>query len=462
MSMSGSAIAGLCRLRFRAPETTFELAVPADVQLADLLPTVLGYAGADLEEKGLEHGGWVLQKLGGEPLDENRTLDALELHDGDELHLRPRRQAFPPVHFDDLVDGVRTGMQERGDNWRPALTHHFALGLGLVALAGGLALLAMPGPQQLREIAATVVGMLLLLGAVSAARAVGDAIAGTALGAMAIPYLATAGLLLPVGTAGPALTGARLLAGSSAAAGAAVLGLAAVGCSAPFFLGAVVLALLGVISGVLALCGLSAHDSALAVAVVVVVFGALMPSVAFRLSGLRLPALPRNAEELQEEIEPFEASGVLSRSVIADNYLLAFHLVAGLALTASLSLLGTGTSTAARCFTVALSVLLLLHARAIGSIWQRLTVLLPGAYGLALLLAGIALHQSPTGRLGVLAGLVSIASVLLVAAWSVPGKRLLPYWGRAADLLHTLSAVSLVPLGMWAIGVFGKVRGLGG
>jgi len=460
--VSTSAIAGLCRLRFRAPETAFELAVPADVQLADLLPTVLGYAGSDLEEQGLEHGGWVLQRIGGEPLDENRTLDALELHDGDELYLRPRRRALPPVHFDDMVDGIKAGMEQRGDNWRPALTHHFALGLALFALAGGLALLAVPGPHPLRLAAASVTGMLLLLGAISAARALGDAVAGTALGAMAIPYLALAGLLIPTGEPGLALTGARLLAGSSAAAGAAVLALAAVGCSAPFFLGAVVFAVLAVIAGGLALFGLSGHDSALVVAVVVVVFGAFMPSVSFRLSGLRLPALPRNAEELQEEIEPFEAEGVLSRTAIADGYLLAFHLVVGLALTASLSVLGTGTSTGARGFSFALSVLLLLHARAIGGIWQRLSVLLPGTYGLALLFAGLAVNQSPTGRVSALAGLLAVAVMLLVVAWSVPGKRLLPYWGHAADLLHTLSALGLVPLGLWAVGVFGRVRGLGG
>lgn len=81
--MTNSAVAGLCRLRFHTPQAAFELAVPADVPLADLLPAVLSYAGGELAEQGLDHGGWVLQRLGDEPLDEEQSADALELRDGD-------------------------------------------------------------------------------------------------------------------------------------------------------------------------------------------------------------------------------------------------------------------------------------------------------------------------------------------------------------------------------------------
>ncbi len=460
--MHTSAVAGLCRLRFHAPGSAFELAVPADVPLADLLPAVIGYAGPELDEQGLDHGGWVLQNLGGDPLDEELTADALGLRDGDELYLRPRRAALPPVHFDDMVDGVATGMQERGDSWRPVLTHHLAVGLSLLALLGGVALLALPGSAQLRELAAAVTGLLLLLGAFSASRAMGDAGAGTALAATAVPYFALAGVLLPTGPAGAELTGARLLAGASAAAGAAVLGLAAVACSAPLFLGLGVFALLGVLAGALALAGLSAEQSAAAVAVVVVLFGTFVPSVAFRLSGLRLPALPRNADELQEDIEPFEATGVLDRSRLADGYLTAFYLTFGAACAGALTLVAFGSGWPAIALAGSLSVLLLLHSRAIGSIPQRLAVLVPGAYGVTLLAVRLTLGQPTGGRLLTLAGLLALATVLLVVAWTVPGRRLLPYWGRAADLLHTLSAIALLPLSLLVVGVYHTLRAMNG
>lgn len=208
--MSGGAVAGLCRLRFRGPLKVVELSVPSDVPLGDLLPTVVGFSGKDgedLAEEAVEAGGWVLQRLGAEPLDEELSAEALGLKDGEELQLRHRRDTMPLVHFDDLVDGIATGLRERGDSWRPALTHHLALAVALLALAGGIALLALPGPDQPRITAAAVTGVLLLLCAGSASRAVGDAGAGTALGAAAVPYLALAGALLPDGSGDPTATG---------------------------------------------------------------------------------------------------------------------------------------------------------------------------------------------------------------------------------------------------------------
>ncbi|GAB7186954.1 type VII secretion integral membrane protein EccD [Kitasatospora sp. Ki12] len=460
--MSSSVVAGLCRLRFHAPEAVFELSVPADVPLADLLPAILGHAGPDLAEEGLEHGGWVLQRLGEDPLDEERSAESLGLHDGDALYLRERHGTLPPVHFDDLVDGVATGMNERGDTWRPGLTRILALALALTALAAGWVLLALPGPAAPREAAAAAVALLLLLGAASASRAMADAGAGAALGAAAVPYLALAALLLPSGPGGDDLLGARVLAASSAGAGVAVLALAAVGAAAPLFLGVALVALLGVVSGVLVLAGLTPAQLVAVVAVVAVLVGAFVPSTAFRLSGLRLPMLPRNAEELQENIEPVPAEAVLPRALVADDYLMALHTAVGLVCAACLAVLPFADGWAGPAEAAALSLLLLLHGRAVGSIRQRLAVLLPGVLGALVLLTRAATTASATGRLALVGGLLTVAVALLVVAWTVPGRRLLPYWGRLADILHTLCALALLPLALQACGVYHALRGLAG
>ncbi|MFD9355127.1 EsaB/YukD family protein [Streptomyces sp. NPDC060031] len=111
-------------MRFHGPLKVVELSVPSDVPLADLLATVIGFSGDELAEEAVEAGGWVLQRLGAE---------ALGLKDGEDLHLRHRRDTMPLVHFDDLVDGISTGPRDRGDSWRPALTHHLALALALLS-----------------------------------------------------------------------------------------------------------------------------------------------------------------------------------------------------------------------------------------------------------------------------------------------------------------------------------------
>ncbi|MGW4544010.1 EsaB/YukD family protein, partial [Streptomyces chartreusis] len=50
--MTDSAVAELCRLTVRAPSVSVDLAVPADVPVADLLPTLLRYVGEEAEEAG--------------------------------------------------------------------------------------------------------------------------------------------------------------------------------------------------------------------------------------------------------------------------------------------------------------------------------------------------------------------------------------------------------------------------
>ncbi|MFG2848174.1 type VII secretion integral membrane protein EccD [Kitasatospora sp. NPDC048296] len=455
--MSGGAVAGLCRLRFRAPDSAFELAVPSDVVLADLLPAVLAHAGAEVEEAGAEHSGWVLQRVGEEPLDEELTLDALGLRDGQELFLRPRTAELPPVHFDDLVDGVRSGMLERRDSWRPALTHHLAVASALTALAGGLALLLQPGPAQLRCAAAAVVAVLLLVGAGGATRTVGDSAAGTALGAAAIGYAVTAAALVP------GLNGTdRLLSGGSAAAGATVLALAVVGASAPFFLSVLFAGLVALGAGVLALRDVPPGHSAAILACAAVLSGAFAPGLAFKLAGLRVPALPRNAEELQEDIEPFPAADVLARGDVADGYLTGFLGSIGLVGAACLTLLAGADGWGPAATAADLAALLLLHAREIGSLWQRLAVLLPGLYGLVLLAGRFGLAGGWQDRLTLVAVLLGVAAVLLVVAWTVPGRRLLPYWGRAADLLHSLTAFALLPLALQTLGFYHLMRGMAG
>ncbi|MFE7559386.1 type VII secretion integral membrane protein EccD [Kitasatospora sp. NPDC057500] len=453
-----TAATGLVRLRFRAPGAAFELALPGDVVLADLLPAVLGYAGPDVAESGTEHSGWVLQRLGGAPLDEERTLEELGLTDGEELFLRPGGAALPEVHFDDLVDGVRTGTAARGDSWRPAATHHLALLLAVLTLAGGLLLLALPGPEGPRCAAAAVVAVLLLAGGAAAARLIGDSPAGTALAAAGACHAAAAAALAP-GVTGPA----RLLAGGSAAVGATVVALALVG-AGPFFAGLLVAAALALAAGALAAGGVGTTETAAAVAAGAVLFGAFVPALAFKLAGLRLPALPRNADELQEEIEPFPADDVLARSLVADGYLAGFFVAVGSACAITLTVLalardgGWGSTAMA----ADLSVLVLLHARDIGGLRQRLAMLLPGALGLGLLAVRTGWDAAPGGRLGVFAALAVAATGLCAAAWTVPGRRLLPYWGRIGDILHSLAAITLLPLALQVFGFYGAMRGLAG
>ncbi|WP_055690797.1 type VII secretion integral membrane protein EccD [Streptomyces prasinus] len=465
--MTDIQAASLCRVTVRAPARTVDLAVPSDVPVADLLPTVIGYGGDDLEEAGLEHGGWVLQRLGGPPLDPESTLDSLGLRDGEELHLRPRTEALPEVHLDDLVDGISGTMQQRPHGWSPEAGRRLLLGLAVVTLALGMVLLALPGTEGwIRAVAAGAAGLLLLAGAGSATRAVGDAGAGSALGLMVGPYFALAGWLLPGGDLGgadgEAVLGARLLAASAAGGAGAVLALAAVGVYPALFIGVACVAAAGALGAALITLDLAPDQAAGVVAVAVVLFGGFVPSLSFRLSGMRMPPLPTNVQQLQQGIDPYPASDVEARSTLADDWMTALYGAIGLVCLPCLVALVTDPGLAEILTVVALSLLLLLHSRGLGNVRQRLALTTAGAWGAVLLLSVSVRSLGPTDRLTLTAGLMGLAAALAIASWTVPGRRLVPYWGRAAELLHSLAAISILPLTLWSMGVYGLLRGING
>jgi type VII secretion integral membrane protein EccD len=465
--MSTSSAADLCRLTVRAPAKTIDLAVPADVPVADLLPAVLGYGGDDLGETGMEHEGWVLQRLGGPPLDEDATLESLDLHDGDTLYLRPRTEALPEVRLDDLVDGISTTMKDSPYGWSAQASRRLLRGVAVFVMVAVLGVLALPsGPAEQRVIAAGAAALLLLAGAAAASRAVGDAATAALLGVMAGPFLILAGWLLPGGRlSGPdgfAVAGARLLAASAAEAGGAVLALALVAAYTSLFVGATVLAVAGALGGALMMvAGLPPEEAAAVVALLAVVFGAFVPAMSFRLSGLRMPPLPTTPDQLQDGIEPRSPKAVAARAVLADGWMTGMYGTVGLACMACLTALAHDDDLAQLVMAAALSLLLVLHSRGLGNVWQRLSLALPGVWGAATIVTVEVARTGPTGRVLIAVGLMAVTAALLIAGWTVPGRRLVPYWGRAAELLQSLVAIGMLPLTLWVLGVYGELRAIG-
>ncbi|MFE3475520.1 type VII secretion integral membrane protein EccD [Streptomyces bacillaris] len=468
--MTDSAVAETCRLTVRAPSVTIDLAVPVDVPVADLLPTLLRYVGEEAEEAGLDHAGWVLQRLGDAPLDEETTLAGAGLADGAVLHLRPHTEALPEARLDDLVDGIAETVGRRLHTWHAGAARGLLVGTALATVAAALVLVFWPGvtdSTDIRAACATVAGVLLLAGAGTASRAIGDRLSATALGLLVAPCFALVGWVLPGGDlAGPdaaQVVGARLLAAGAAAAGGAVLALAATAVGAPALLATAVVAVATAISG--ALMGYSGLDVPAAVALVATVValaaGAVAP-FAFKLAGMRMPALPSSAGQLQEGIDPYAGDEVAERTELAGRWVTALFAATGTVAAAALTVLAHTPDLPETLTALALSLLLLLHARGLIDIGQRLTLVVPGIWGLLLLARAWAVDSDADGRLVVFAVLLAAAAGLVTASWVVPGRRMLPYWGRAAELAHTGLAVALLPFALWVAGLFGWLRGLFG
>jgi type VII secretion integral membrane protein EccD len=200
---------------------------------------------------------------------------------------------------------------------------------------------------------------------------------------------------------------------------------------------------------------------ALVATVIVLAAGAVVP-FAFKLAGMRMPALPSSASQLQEGIEPYAGDEVAERTELAGRWVTALFAATGTVAAAALVVLAERPGLPEVLTASALSLLLLLHCRGLVHIAQRLTLAVPGIAGLLLLARAWALDSDADGRAVVFAVLLGAAAALVIAAWTVPGRRVLPYWGRAAELAHTGFAVALLPLSLWVAGLFGWLRGLFG
>ncbi|MFE6894450.1 type VII secretion integral membrane protein EccD [Streptomyces sp. NPDC057694] len=467
--MSEGTLAGVCRVRIRAPEKILDLTLPSDIPLADLLPVVVGQAGEQLEEEGLEHGGWVLQRIGGEPLDPEGTPDTHDLRDGESLLLRPAYEALPAVRFDNLVDAVSATVRELPHPWTPGAARWTLRMMTVAALLACAVVLLLPGDTASRVALASGAALLALAGAGAAARVLDDPPGGVLLGLTSCLLLGLTGVLL-TGAGDPGSdpashtrTGAQLLAGSALAGVGAALALTVVAGYAVVFAAAAVLCVAGVVGGTL-MIALDVPFSAAAggVAVVVVVFGSFVPRLSFSLSGLRLPPLPTTPEQLQEGIEPYPGEEIAARAAATDRWMTGFSVSAGAVCALCMAGLARRPEPPQLVTCALLALLLALHSRSLGTSWQRLALAVPALLGPLLAAVELAASRDAGNRLAVSAALLSAAAGLAIASWTVPGRRLLPHWGRAGDLLQSVTAFALLPAALWCLDVYQTLRSANG
>lgn len=131
--------AAYCRVTVLAPRTRCDVALPADVPVAELVPMVLELVGEPLF--GVRPQPWRLLGIGGGPLPPGSSLDELGVLDGELLRIAPDGHVPPPPVFDDPVDALAVAAG-RGGPGDPRLRSAAAL----LAAAAAAALLAATPP----------------------------------------------------------------------------------------------------------------------------------------------------------------------------------------------------------------------------------------------------------------------------------------------------------------------------
>lgn len=459
--MTSSVVLDSCRLTVISPKLRVDLAVPAQMTVGELLSIVVSKLGREAADEGVAQGGWMLQRAAEPPFDPSSSLSASQIRDGDILHLRTRATRLPEVAFDDVLDAVSTGVLTRTSRWEPIYSLRAAVAFSAALLTVAVVTVLSIGPAwTVPSIVLGVCAVLLAVGAIAVARAFRRAGPAQLTAGFAIAY-ATACGATSVGSTRRLLDfGApQTLVGAAAAVLMAVVLLLVLGTGFAGLVTVTTLALLTALGTAIASgTSLDSAGTAAVIAAAGLALSPVLPLLSFRLSRLPLPAIPTDAADLRRDTATVDAKSILGLAVRADQILTG--LVGGAALAiggSALFLSGRGVSE--YILAVVLGLICLLRARLFTGRGQRILLLVGG--GLALLSAVVAgvVHSHGHTRLlafGVPAVILAIA--LIGVAITLPERRSSPPMARAADIIESILVLSVIPLALGVMGVYGAVR----
>ncbi|MDP9827770.1 type VII secretion integral membrane protein EccD [Kineosporia succinea] len=465
--MPDTSTGELCRLVITGPTSQVDLSVPVHVPLADLLPALLHALGPDLADRGLEHSGWVLQRLGETPLDEDQTVDELGLADGQHLHLRPRSEQIPPLDFDDLIDGIATGLSTRSGLWRPAWTRTAALVTSVATMLVGAATLWFEGGSLARAAFGVVAAVAFLSGAWVAEHRVKDRAVAVVLAGGAVLFgvdgaIGLSGFLELADRTGPAVTmfvAATMLVVTGMAANLIIRPRRIT----PWVTLLLVTTVLTLVTGVLVLLtNLKYVQIATLGLLLAAAVRPYVPNLGFRLCRLRLPELPVVPEDLQKDIDPEPGAEVVDGAATADQLMTALYVGIGLPSAVALVLLAAEPGWLGPCAAAVASIPPLLALRVMTSAWHRLALAVPSVIGIGAIAICAAADANTLGRLLLVTALAAGAATLATLAHTLQLRRLTPVWGRAGDILHVLALAALVPLAIGVLGYYALIRSMVG
>jgi len=462
----------LCRVTIVGPERQVDLAVPLVLPLGGLLPALVQHVvpGGNLDQG--ESGGWILQRLGEDPMAVGETPEELSWHEGERFYLRRSDEILPPVVYDDIADGAATTVSAVRGRWQPEHNARLFVAVAVAVIALLVKVLLNARMEGSTPFVAAVIAVALLAAALGLRRRSDPAVAVTATLASALTAAIAAGSA--VGGLDHGI--ADLLAFETAAVVSAAWAVAVVGGivavthlmtdTRTSLFPALALTLTGLVTVVAVtlerIWTITAVQMAGLVSLLIVLTLAYAPRFAVRAAGLRVPQLPRKASELQFDIVPMGSAEMSRRTFVADQLLTAFFVTAAAVTAGAVPVLIGSDDVFAYLLGVMVVVSVLVRAGAARNVRQRLALVAGGLCGAAALVLWL-LDRLSEGWSAVLAAALTLLLVPIgAAALRSPGRRMLPIWGYLNEWVELLTAVATIPLIAQLFGLFGWAGGLFG
>lgn len=435
-----------------------DLVLPAELEIGEMLPSVVDLVGAQLVGASSGFAGqWLMLRVDGSPLDDSTSLHDNGVSDGDVLLLTAEDSTCEPVFADAthyVVDAFGSAGSDSGWPRRiGAITGLWCAGVGATALAWP----GHPAPAN-RAIAAAIVALVSTVAAMVMSRVDGDPLPTSALGLTAAGFGAVAGyLMVPGGPAPPNF----FLAAAICASLSAVLHHATSG-GTTLFAGVTALSTTAALAAAAATIwpAPTATVAAVMAAASVAMLGAAA-KLSILLTGLS-PRMPIDPGETGED----DANPVAAETLRAERgHQVLTGLLAGFSLAAALGVVLVAADHDSRrgwagiAFTAAVSVVLISRACRQQAVFRCAPLLVAGTFcaTAVFVLAGSAAPQH-AAWVGLTAAALG-AGVLWLPRVDL-GSRLSPFARRGLEVVDYVALAAVVPLACWVGDLFGLVRGL--
>ncbi len=448
-----------------APTTRIDVALPADVAVADLLPMLLEMAKEVTPDGGARHGGWALAKLGDAPLDPSRTLASLGVVDGELLQLRKRNENPPPPLYDDVVDAIAEADPDTFRPWTKETARrfgHVAGGLALFfsalalffsgSLYGGSAL----GPAiagGLGAIACVAVGATLAKAYQAEATGVLIAAAG------GLPLAFVSGFYIVPGLS----VRANLLLGAVLVLIVSAVCILIMGAGIRVFIATATAGVFGAIAFLVATLVTNASTASVAAGAVAVALACIsfLPRATIWLAKLPLPHVPGTAEELKEDSGFPDYQAIEQRTAVAHDYMTGLMIGCGATTAVAAVLAATAPNVFGIILGVVATLVLLLRARSYANGAQAIALLTTGMVAAAGILLGWLFAATAEHRLlYVFAALVLVAAGSLVVGVVFPDQRFSPPLRRTVEIIEAICIAVVLPLALGVMDLYSTLRHL--
>ncbi|MCM6776132.1 type VII secretion integral membrane protein EccD [Nocardia sp. CDC159] len=466
----------LARVTILAKHTQVDMAIPVDVPVALVIPSVVDMVAQHSRTNEFDNTGeqfepaeWVLARIGQPPFSNSLSLGEHGVRDGELLMLESADHVAPTPLFDDIMYNVAIADADHFRAWSPRVARLTGSVIAvLTMLVGCAALLAAPDalPGWIPGSVAAVITILLVIAGTVLSRMYGDRSTALVLGGCALPTAFTAGMLIVPDHYG----WANLLLGSVLVGATAVLAWRVSGVGLALFIGATTLAVFAVPASLVGLLTAQPNKAIGAIAAAVALGAlSLAPRVSMLLAKLPLPPVPSPGTPIDPtEDDPDDHRALPSMEVLRAKSERARMYLAGL-VTATTLVTVTGALAAADpqasspywpgiALALVCSVVLMFRSRTYAGAEQAVVLIAGGSAILLLLMIGAAVTVEQP--LAVFAAAMVMVVGGLILGIVIPNQQATPPMRRAVELLEYAFVAAVVPLVFWVAELYQLVRSL--